>query len=126
MGGLFSSLNSSLDALRAFDTALQVSQNNVSNSSTPGYARQVATLNRCRSTRRPDRAGGVQAGPTQSTQNEYADQAVRTQYSLQGNYTAQSNCPGFDPIPVRRHRSDRRDWRIEQSVPKLLGMERDP
>ena len=91
MGGLFSSLNSSLDALHAFDTALQVSQNNVSNSSTPGYARQVATLQSLPFDPSAGSGGGVQAGATQSTQNEYADQAVRTQYSLQGNYTAQSN-----------------------------------
>ncbi len=91
MSGLFSGLNSSLDALRAFDTALQVSQNNVSNSSTPGYARQVATLESLPFDLAAGSGGGVQSGPTQSTQNEYADQAVRTQYSLQGNYSAQSN-----------------------------------
>jgi flagellar hook-associated protein 1 FlgK len=34
--------------------------------------------------------GGVQAGPTQSTQNEYADQAVRNQLAQQGNFGAQS------------------------------------
>ena len=35
-------------------------------------------------------SGGVQSGPTQSSDNKYADQAVRTQLEAQGNYTAQS------------------------------------
>ena len=36
------------------------------------------------------RAAEYTAGTTQSTDNAYADQAVRTQFSAQGNYTAQS------------------------------------
>src|SRR5271166_2144723 len=90
MGGLFSTLNNSLDALRAFETALNVSQNNVSNSSTPGYARQVATFDALPFEASSGLLGGVQSGPTQSTQNEYANQAVRTQLEQQGNYSAQS------------------------------------
>ena len=45
MGGLFSSLNTSVEALRSIESALAVSQNNISNANTPGYARQVAVLN---------------------------------------------------------------------------------
>src|SRR5271169_5190066 len=91
MGGIFSSLSSSLDALRTLQSALEVSQNNVSNSSTPGYAKQVATFESQAFDPAGGLAGGVEAGPTQSTQNEYADQAVRTQNSAQGYYTAQSS-----------------------------------
>ncbi len=90
MGGLLGALNSSLDALRSFETALNVSQNNVSNSSTPGYSDQVATLEAMPFDAASGTGGGVQAGTTQSTDNAYADQAVRTQFSAQGNYTAQS------------------------------------
>jgi len=90
MGTLFSGLNSSLDALRAFQTALDVSQNNVSNSSTPGYSRQVATLEALPFDTKAGLGGGVQSGPTQSTDSQYADQAVRSQLESQGNYTAQS------------------------------------
>ena len=50
MGGLFSSLNSSVEALRTIESALAVSQNNVSNANTPGYARQIAQLDRSHST----------------------------------------------------------------------------
>ena len=90
MGSLFGGLNSTLEAIRAFETALNVSQNNVSNSSTPGYARQVATLEAQPFNLRGGLMGGVESGPTHSTQNEYADQAVRNQLEMQGNFSAQS------------------------------------
>jgi flagellar hook-associated protein 1 FlgK len=91
MGGLFSSLNNSVQALRAFESALAVSQNNVSNSSTPGYARQIAILDSQSLNLPAGLTGGVQFTGTQSTQNEYLDQAVRTQLSAQGYFTGQSN-----------------------------------
>ncbi len=91
MGGLFSSLSNSVDALRSIESALAVSQNNVSNASTPGYADQVALLNSQPFNLSQGLAGGVQYGGTQSTQNEYVDQSVRTQLSAQGYFNAQSN-----------------------------------
>jgi flagellar hook-associated protein 1 len=91
MGSLFGTLNSSLDAIEAFQTALNISQNNVSNASTPGYARQVANLEALPFDTSTGLIGGVQAGPTQSTQDEYVNQAVNSQFSQQGNYTAQSS-----------------------------------
>jgi flagellar hook-associated protein 1 FlgK len=90
MGTLFGALNSSLDAIQAFQTALNISQNNVSNANTPGYARQVANLESLPFDPSGGLTGGVQAGPTQSTQNEYANQAVQNQLSQQGSYSAQS------------------------------------
>ncbi len=91
MGGLFSSLNSSVDALRSIESALAVSQNNVSNANTPGYARQVALLESQPFNLSQGLTGGVQFGGTQSTQNEYLNQAVRTQLSAQGYFTGESN-----------------------------------
>jgi flagellar hook-associated protein 1 FlgK len=90
MGGLFGALNSSLDALRSFQAALEVSQNNVSNASTPGYARQVLTFEAQAFDPQGGLTGGVAAGPLQSTQDEYTSQAVRSQLEMQGNFTAQS------------------------------------
>jgi flagellar hook-associated protein 1 FlgK len=90
MGGLFSTLNNSLDALEAFQKALDVSQNNVSNASTPGYSAQVSTFSADPFEPSSGFTGGVQAGAPQSTDNQYADQAVRNEYEAQGNYTAQS------------------------------------
>jgi flagellar hook-associated protein 1 FlgK len=91
MGGLFSSLNSSVEALRSIESALAVSQNNVSNANTPGYARQVAQLDSQPFNLSAGLAGGVQFGGTQSTQNEYLNQAVRTQLAAQGYFTGESN-----------------------------------
>jgi flagellar hook-associated protein 1 FlgK len=91
MGTLFGILNNSLDAIETFQTALNVSQNNVSNASTPGYATQVATMEALPFDPSGGLTGGVQSGPTQSTQNEYVNQAVQSQFSSQGNYTAQSS-----------------------------------
>ncbi len=91
MGTLFSGLNSSLDALRAFQNALNVSQNNVSNASTPGYSAQKAILEALPFDPSSGMGGGVVAGPTQSTDSQYADAAVRNQLEAQAGYTAQSN-----------------------------------
>ena len=91
MGGLFSSLNSSVEALRTIQSALAVIQNNVSNANTPGYARQIALLEAQPFNLSAGLAGGVQFGGTQSTQNEYLNQAVRTQLSAQGYFTGESN-----------------------------------
>src|SRR5262249_38168013 len=91
MGGLFSALNNSLDAIRAFQNSLEVSQNNVSNANTPGYARQVATLEAMPLDLPGGLIGGVRAGPPLSTQDADVHQAVRDQPSPQGSFTAQSS-----------------------------------
>jgi flagellar hook-associated protein 1 FlgK len=90
MGTLFGILNSSLDAIEAFQTGLNISQNNVSNANTPGYAAQKLTLDALPFVPSGGLTGGVAAGAPQSTQDDYANQAVRTQLSSQGNYSAQS------------------------------------
>jgi len=91
MGGLFGALNNSLSALEAFQRALNVAQNNVSNAATPGYANQVATFEAQPFNLSGGLDGGVNSGPTQSTDNQYADQAVWAQLSAQGNFSAQSS-----------------------------------
>ena len=117
MGGLFGSLNSSLQALRAFETALNVSQNNVSNSSTPGYARQTIQLEAQPFDANGGLAGGVKAGQVQSTDNPYADQAVRNQLSqLRGGRRArpvhdQQPAPGTGAGGGRRGGDSRRAGR---------------
>jgi len=91
MGGLFSALSNSVDALRTIESALAVSQNNVSNANTPGYARQVAQIESQSLNLPAGLTGGVQYGGTQSTQDEYANQAVRTQFSAQGYFTGETD-----------------------------------
>lgn len=90
MGSLFGALNSSLSAIQTFQNAIDVAENNVSNASTPGYASQIATFEAQPFIPLGGLDGGVHSGPTQSTDDQYADQAVRNQLSQQGNYTAQS------------------------------------
>jgi len=90
MGTLFGALNSSVSALDAYQNALNVVQENVSNASTPGYANQSPTFVAQPFNLSQGLVGGVNAGPTQSSDSHYADQAVQNQLSLLGNYTAQS------------------------------------
>src|SRR5581483_8972835 len=86
MGSLFSALTSAGQSLKAFEQAIEVTQNNVANANSPGYADQVPQLisqdflSNTHST-----AGGV-AEVTDDTRNAYADTAVRQQLSLQGMY----------------------------------------
>ena len=85
MGNLFSALGTAGDALRAFQDALDVTQNNVTNASSPGYAKQVPTLDSL--SFQPDNGllGGVQEH-TQDTRNQFAETAVRQQTSLLGQF----------------------------------------
>jgi flagellar hook-associated protein 1 FlgK len=97
--GLFANLTSSVRALNAFEQSLEVAQNNVSNASTAGYAKQLATLNALPFQPSTGLLGGVRAGDPQSTRDEYLEQAVRYQNGAVGNYTAQAqSLVGIQPI----------------------------
>jgi flagellar hook-associated protein 1 len=89
MGSIFSALTSASNALNAFDQALVVTQNNVANSSTPGYAAQTQSFQAMPFDLTTGLMGGVRAGQVLSTRDEYAEQAVRTQSSASG-YDQQS------------------------------------
>ncbi len=84
MSGLFSAINSSANALEAFQRALTVVQNNVVNSSTPGYAAQSLNLDAQPFQPGAGLPGGVSAGEIQSARNEYAEQSVQQQFSALG------------------------------------------
>src|SRR4029077_15029984 len=97
--GLFANLASSVRALNAFEQSLDVAQNSVSNASTAGYAKQLATLNALPFHPGTGLLGGVQAGAPQSTRDEYLEQAVQYQNSSVGNFTAQAQAlGGIQPI----------------------------
>jgi uncharacterized protein YdbL (DUF1318 family) len=86
MGNLFSALNSASQSLQAFEQAIDVTQNNVTNANSPGYADQVPQLiSQDFSPTPASTAGGVQE-VTQDTRSTYADTAVQQQLSLQGMY----------------------------------------
>jgi len=82
--GLFSSLLVSAEALRAFEKALTITQSNVSNASTPSYARQRATFEAMPLQVDMGLPGGVRFGAVQSARDKYAEQAVREQQCRHG------------------------------------------
>lgn len=99
MSGLFANLQTSATALAAFERSLEIAQNNVSNSSTSGYAKQLATLNALPFSPQTGLPGGVRAGDPQSTRNEFLEQAVRYQTGVLSNFQAQSQAlGGIEPI----------------------------
>ena len=86
MGNLFSALNSASQSLQAFEQAINVTQNNLTNANSPGYAEQVPQLiSQDFQSNTGVTAGGIQE-VTQDTRSTYADTAVQQQLSLQGMY----------------------------------------
>ena len=85
MGNLFSALGSAANALQAFQTALNVTQNNVENSNTPDYATQVPVFDSLSFQPQNGLLGGV-AEQTQDTSNSFAETAVQQQTSLLGEF----------------------------------------
>lgn len=85
MGNLFGALGVAGDALKAFQDALDVTQNNVTNANSPGYAKQVPVLDSLAFQPENGLLGGVQE-QTQSTRNEFAEAAVQQQTSLLGEF----------------------------------------
>jgi flagellar hook-associated protein 1 FlgK len=86
MSNLLSSLVSSAAALNVFDRALLVSQNNVVNASTPGYAAQRLSLLAADFEPNLGLIGGVRAGEIESARNLFAEQGVRRQLESLGYF----------------------------------------
>ncbi len=96
MSNLLATLGSSAGALQAFDQVLQVTQNNVANASTPGYAKQRLSLDAQPFDLTVGATGGVRAGQIQSARDQYAEQAVRRQTTALGE--AQQNAGSFTSL----------------------------
>jgi flagellar hook-associated protein 1 FlgK len=96
MVSILSSLSSAATALEAFDQALDVTQNNVSNSQTPGYASQTQVLDAMAFDPGDGSTGGVSVGHVISSRDQYAEQAVRQQNVLLGQ--AQQNVTSFTAL----------------------------
>ena len=79
MPNLLSTLLNSASSLEAYERVLEVTQSNVANASTPGYAKQSLLLEALPFDPAQGFPGGVEAGRMQTTRNEYAEQAVRRQ-----------------------------------------------
>ena len=81
MGNLFTSLLNTANALGVYSQALEVTQNNVTNPSTPGYAKQTPQLEALPFDITVGLPGGVKSGPVVSSRDAFAEQAVRDQQS---------------------------------------------
>ena len=85
MGSLFTALTSAGQSLLAFEQAMDVTENNVTNANSPGYADQLPQMLSQPFQTGTGLAGGVKE-VTQDTRDSYADTAVQQQLSLQGMY----------------------------------------
>ncbi|HWC00853.1 MAG TPA: flagellar hook-associated protein FlgK [Bryobacteraceae bacterium] len=84
MANLFSSLGVTANAMRVFEQAIDVTGNNVTNASTPGYARQRTTLQAMAFDPLNGTIGGVSTGEVQNARDEYAEAQVRRQVQAWG------------------------------------------
>src|SRR5579862_4630077 len=89
MANLLSSLINTANTLDVYTQVLDVTQNNVANASTPGYAKQTQLLDALPFDPAGGATGGVKAGQVVSARNQFAEQAVRRQTTLFGE--AQQN-----------------------------------
>ncbi len=96
MGSLLTALQSSASAMQTFEQALETIGNNVSNSSTPGYADQSVALTALPFQPSQGLPGGVAVGAIQSSRNEFAEQNVRQQVSILG--TSESTSQSLSSI----------------------------
>jgi len=90
MGSLSAALVGTASTLDALQYALGVSQNNIDNSSTPGYARQQATLLADPFDPSVGLTGGVMPGPTVDTRDLLTERDVWQPAGDQGAASAQS------------------------------------
>ena len=86
MGNLLTSLLNTSNALQVYSRSLNVTQNNVVNASTPGYAKQTQALEAMPFDVTVGLPGGVAAGPVISSRDGFAEQAVRDQQTALGLY----------------------------------------
>ena len=83
MGNIMAGLQEAANALSAYNQVLQVTQNNVANMSTPGFAKQTQSLD-ASPFEPPSLWGGVVAGAIQDSRNDFAEQAVWRQSNILG------------------------------------------
>jgi flagellar hook-associated protein 1 FlgK len=90
VSNLLASLRTAGNTLDVFQQALSVVQNNVNNSSTPGYARQQVNLVAQPLDITSGLAGGVAARGLIDSRSQYADEEVQRQVQTLGQFTAQA------------------------------------
>src|SRR5271170_2894663 len=90
MSSVFSTLNATSNTLKAYETALNITQNNIGNSSTPNYASQQVQFDSLAFEPENGLEGGVGGATAKDTRSAYADQSVRTEISNLGTAEQQS------------------------------------
>ncbi len=91
MSSLFAALHTASDALDVIEQAMGVTQNNVSNASTPGYVTQTLKIAANPFNPSGNIWGGVQADGIQSSRNQYAEESVWNQNQLLGSASTQAS-----------------------------------
>jgi len=81
MGNLLVSLQNAAGAMRIFERGIGVVQGNVTNASTPGFARQRQLLESMRFDLDAGLPGGVRSAGTQDSRDQYAEASVRQRLS---------------------------------------------
>ena len=84
MGNLLTSMLNTANAMKVLQQGLTVTENNVVNADTPGYAAQSARFEAMPFDLAQGLSGGVKAGPVQSARDQYAEVSVRDQQSNLG------------------------------------------
>jgi len=83
MGSVFAAMVSTAEAMRVMQRSLTIVENNIVNASTPGYARQQASLVAAPfNPNSQSTSGGVQSGPMESTRSASVESSV---WKLQHN-----------------------------------------
>jgi len=90
MGSLTSTLLGAANALDVFQYALNISQNNIDNASTPGYAKQGASLEADPFDPALGLSGGVSQGPMVDSRDLLAERDVWQQSSAAGDANARN------------------------------------
>ena len=91
MSNLMTTLATAGHALDVYQQALDVVQNNITNSTTPGYATQSLNLASRPFDVASGLAGGVAAQGLDSARDEYAEEEVRRQLQSLGKYETQTS-----------------------------------
>jgi flagellar hook-associated protein 1 FlgK len=91
MSSLIASMATAGNALDVYQQALTVVQNNITNSSTPGYATQSLNMVAQPLDVASGLAGGVAAQGLESSRDEYAEEEVRRQLQSLGKYETQTS-----------------------------------
>ncbi len=91
MSSLFAALGTASNALDVLGQAIGVVQNNVSNSSTPGYVTQTLNMTASPFDASGNLWGGVQANGVESARNVFAEAAVWSANEQTGQSTAQAS-----------------------------------